>query len=154
MEIKYSSEVPPRIEGGGVKRTLNYNIRELKESELQELWKKEMNREEMSYEAWKQEHKYAYSSVTIGNARWTYSGIVEAIIREKYTIDEMEAITNNMAAVNAVFLQTLVSEGIIEATKYLKSSIDDDNSTIFKEMQEWRAMAKREAKALFQSRIE
>lgn len=146
--------MPQKTEGGGTRRTLNYNIRELTESELQELWEKEMNREEMSYESWKQEHKYAYSSVTIGNARWTYSGIVEAIIREKYTIDQMEAITNNMAAVNAVFLQTLVSEGIIEATKYLKSSIDDDNSTIFKEMQEWRAMAKREAKALFQSRTE
>lgn len=149
MEIKYSSEMPPRTEGGGVKRTLNYNIRELTESELQELWERETNREEMNYEAWKREHKYAYSSVTIGNARWTYSGVVEAIIREKYTIDQMEAITNNMAAVNAVFLQTLVSGGIIEATKYLKSSIDDENSTIFKEMQEWRAMAKREAKELF-----
>ena len=149
MEIKYSREVPPRIEGGGVKRTFNYNIRELTESELLELWEREANREDMNYESFKLEHKYAYSSVTIGNARWTYSGIVEAIIREKYSIDEMEAITNNMAAINAVFLQTLVSEGIIEATKYLKSSIDDDNSTIFKEMQEWRALAKREAKELF-----
>lgn len=149
MEIKYSSQIPPRIEGGGVKRTLNYNIRELTESELLELWQRESIREDMNYESFKLEHKYAYSSVTIGNARWTYSGVVEAIIREKYTIDEMEAITNNMAAVTAVFLQTLVSEGIIEATKYLKSSIDDDNSTIFKEMQEWRALAKREAKELF-----
>ena len=119
------------------------------ESELLELWEREANREDMNYESWKLEHKYAYSSVTIGNARWTYSGIVEAIIREKYTIDEMEAITNNMAAVTSVFLQTLVSEGIIEATKYLRDSIDDDNSTIFKEMQEWRALAKREAKELF-----
>ena len=148
MEIKYSREVPPRIEGGGVKRTLNYNLRELTESELLELWERESNREDMNYESWKLEHKYAYSSVTIGNARWTYSGVVEAIIREKYTIDEMEAITNNMAAVTAVFLQTLVSEGIIEATKYLKSSIDDDNSTIFKEMQEWRKMAKEVAKSI------
>lgn len=121
----------------------------MEESELQDLWESETIREDMNYESWKREHKYSYSSVTIGNARWTYSGVVEAIIREKYTIDEMEAITNNMAAVNAVFLQTLVSDGIIEATKYLRSSIDDDNSTIFKEMQEWRAMAKSEAKGLF-----
>ena len=149
MEIKYSSQIPPRIEGGGVKRTLNYNIRELTDSELLELWQRESNRAEINYESFKLEHKYAYSSVTIGNARWTYSGVVEAIIREKYTIDEMEAITNNMAAVTAVFLQTLVSEGIIEATKYLRDSIDDDNSTIFKEMQEWRALAKKEAKGLF-----
>ena len=149
MEIKYSSEMPSKTEGGGTRRTLNYNIRELSESELQDLWERETIREDMNYESWKIEHKYAYSSVTVGNARWTYSGVVEAIIREKYTIDEMEAITNNMAAVTAVFLQTLVSEGIIEATKYLKNSIDDDNSTIFKEMQEWRALAKREAKELF-----
>lgn len=143
--------MPAKTEGGGVKRTLNYNVRELTESELQELWQREANREEINYEAWKKEHKYAYSSVTIGNARWTYNGVVEAIIREKYTIDEMEAITNNMAAVNALFLQTLVSDGIIEATKYLKSSIDDDNSTNFKNMQEWRAMAKQEAKELFKA---
>lgn len=141
--------MPVRTERNGVRRTLNYNVRELEESELLDLWERETNREDLNYKAFAKEHKYAYSSVTIGNARWSYNGVVEAIIREKYTIDEMEAITNNMAAVNAVFLQTLVSDGIVEATKYLKSSIDDDNSSIFKEMQEWRAMAKREAKELF-----
>ena len=149
MVIKYSSEVPPRIEGGGVKRTLNYNIRELTESELLELWERESYREEMNYESWKIEHKYAYSSVTIGNARWTYSGIVEAIIREKYTIDEMEAITNNMAAINAVFLQTLVTGGIVEAIKFLKDSADAVDAETFKEMQEWRALAKKESKEIF-----
>ena len=57
MEIKYSSEVPPKIEGGGVKRTLNYNIREMEESELQDLWERETIREDMNYESWKIEHK-------------------------------------------------------------------------------------------------
>lgn len=149
MEIKYSSEVPPRIEGGGVKRTLNYNIRELTESELLELWERETNREDMNYESWKIEHKYAYNSVTIGNARWTYSGVVEAIIREKYSIDEMEAITNNMAAINAVFMQTLVTDGIVGAIKYLKDSADSEDANTFKEMQEWRQLAKNEAKEIF-----
>jgi hypothetical protein len=60
----------------------------------------------------------------------------------------MEAITNNMAAVNAVFMQTLVTEGIIGATKYLKESINDENTAKFKEMQEWRAMAKQTAKEI------
>lgn len=149
MEIKYSREVPSRIEGGGVKRTLNYNIRELTESELNELWERESNREDMNYESWKIEHKYAYNSVTIGNARWTYSGVVEAIIREKYSIDEMEAITNNMAAINAVFMQTLVTDGIVGAIKYLKDSADSEDTNTFKEMQEWRQLAKNEAKEIF-----
>lgn len=149
MEIKYSREVPSRIEGGGVKRTLNYNIRELTESELNELWERESNREDMNYESWKIEHKYAYNSVTIGNARWTYSGVVEAIIREKYSIDEMEAITNNMAAINAVFMQALVTDGIVGAIKYLKDSADSEDANTFKEMQEWRQLAKNEAKEIF-----
>lgn len=149
MEIKYSREVPSRIEGGGVKRTLNYNIRELTESELNELWERESNREDMNYESWKIEHKYAYNSVTIGNARWTYSGVVEAIIREKYSIDEMEAITNNMSAINAVFMQTLVTDGIVGAIKYLKDSADSEDANTFKEMQEWRHLAKNEAKEIF-----
>lgn len=149
MVIKYSNEIPPRIEGGGVKRTLNYNIRELTESELLELWERESIREDMNYESWKREHKYAYNSVTVGNARWTYSGVVEAIIRDKYTIDEMEAITNNMAAINAVFLQTLVTGGIVEAIKFLKDSADAVDAETFKEMQEWRALAKKESKEIF-----
>ena len=48
-------------------------------------------------------------------------------------------------------MQTLVGEGIIAATKYLKDSIDDDNTARFKEMQEWRAMAKKEAKEVFKN---
>jgi nitrogenase subunit NifH len=75
-------------------------------------------------------------------SQWTRDGIINAIIRDKYRQDEMEAITNNMAAINAVFMQTLVTDGIIAATKYLKDSINDDNTARFKEMQEWRKMAK------------
>lgn len=71
-----------------------------------------------------------------------YGDVVSGVIRAKYTQDEMEAITNNMAAVNAVFMQTLVSEGIIAATSYLKDSIDEEQTTNFQAMQEWRRTAK------------
>lgn len=74
-----------------------------------------------------------------------YGDVVAGIVRSKYTQDEMEAITNNMAAINAVFMQTLVTDGIVAATKYLKDSINDENTAKFKEMQEWRAMAKKVA---------
>ena len=77
-----------------------------------------------------------------------YGDVVAGIVRSKYTQDEMEAITNNMAAINAVFMQTLVTDGVIAATKYLKDSIDNDKSKQFKEMQEWRNMAKELAKSI------
>ncbi len=121
-------------------------MRELGESELKELWDKELNKEDMSYEVFAREHKYSYNSLSIGNGRWGYSGIVEAIIRDKYSADQMEAITNNMAAINAVFMQTLVSGGIVEAIKFLRESADAADAETFREMQEWRALAKREAK--------
>jgi hypothetical protein len=81
--------------------------------------------------------------------QWSYGGVVNAIIRDKYRVDEMESITNNMAAINALFMQTLVSEGIVGAIQYLRDSYDKDNAEIFKQMQEWRAMAKKEAKSIF-----
>ena len=148
MEVKYSNEVPVSVERHGTRRTLNYNVRELGESEIKELWDKESNKEGMSYEVFAREHKYSYNSLSIGNGRWGYSGIVEAIIRDKYSADQMEAITNNMAAVNAVFMQTLVSGGIVEAIKYLRESADAADAETFREMQEWRTMAKQEAKSI------
>lgn len=151
MEIKYSSQPPTTMERNGTRRTLNYNIHELSESEIKALWDSENKDDGTTYESFALSHKYSYNSLTMGNARWTYNGIVEAIIREKYSIDQMEAITNNMAAINAVFMQKLVSEGILEATKYLKESINDENSTIFKEMQQWRAMAKSVAKEIIKT---
>lgn len=148
MEVKYSSEIPEKVTRTGVKRTLSYNVREMSEEELRALWDIEPQ-DGTPYEYWAKEHRYVYNVVTMGSARWSYSDVVEAIIRDRYTIDEMEAMTNNMAAINAVFMQTLVSDGIIAATKYLKDSIDDVNTQNFKAMQEWRAMAKREAKEVF-----
>ena len=141
--------LPENVTRHGTRRTLNYNVRELDENELKELWGKETNKDDMSYDSFARQHKYAYHSLSIGNGRWGYSGVVEAIIRDKYSADQMEAITNNMAAINAVFMQTLVSGGIVDAIKYLKESADSDDTAAFKEMQEWRAMAKKEAKGIF-----
>ena len=147
MEEKYSSSYPERVIRDGARRTLNYDIRELGEDEIKSLWEKEPQMDGGApYDYFAKEHRYAYRSVTMGGARWTYQGIVEAIIREKYSVDEMEAITNNMAAINAVFMQTLVSGGIVEAIKFLKESADVSDADAFKEMQEWRALAKREAR--------
>lgn len=148
METKYSSEIPEKVTRKGTRRTLNYNVRELSDEEIKELWEREPQ-EGTPYDYFAKEHKYAYNSVTMGSARWSYSDIVEAIIREKYTSDQMEAITNNMAAINAVFLQTLVNGGIVEAIKFLRESADAADAETFREMQEWRALAKKEAKDIF-----
>ena len=147
MELNYSAEEPEKVILKGARRKLNYNVIELSESELKELWNKEENKD-VPYDYFAKEHKYVYNSLVMGGAQWNYGGIVNAIVREKYSIDEMEAITNNMAAINAVFMQTLVSGGIVDAIKYLKESADSDDTAAFKEMQEWRQVAKREAKGV------
>lgn len=126
---------------------MNYNVRELSDEEIKELWEREPQ-EGTPYDYFAKEHKYAYNSVTMGSARWSYSDIVEAIIREKYTSDQMEAITNNMNVVVAEFFNVLVTDGIMDAIKYLVGSINDDNTANFKAMQEWRNLAKREARSV------
>ena len=148
METKYSSEIPVSVERHGTRRTLNYNVRELGESELKELWDEELNKEDTSYEVFAREHKYSYNSLSIGNGRWGYNGIVEAIIREKYTNDQMEAITNNVNVIVAEFFNTLVTDGLADSIKYLLSSVKSENMENFRDMQEWRALAKREARSI------
>lgn len=119
----------------------------MSDEEIKELWEREPQ-EGTPYDYFAKEHKYAYNSVTMGSARWSYSDIVEAIIREKYTSDQMEAITNNMNVVVAEFFNVLVTDGIMDAIKYLVGSINDDNTANFKAMQEWRNLAKREARSV------
>jgi hypothetical protein len=152
MENKYSSERPVKVER--VKRgyTLNYNVKETSEEELLDLWLSSGRSEtegEQPTDDFKRENKYVYNSVYVAMGQWKYDGLVNAIIRDKYREDEMEAITNNLAAVNAMFFQTLVSEGIVEAIQYLRDSYKSDDTERFKEMQEWRHMAKQEAKTIF-----
>lgn len=148
MEIKYSSEVPSKVERNGVRRTLNYNVRETTEEEVKNLWEQQGNDGEPD-NGFKLSHKYVYNAASIGGARWNYQGVVEAIVRDKYTADEMEAITNNMNAITGGFFNVLVTDGIIKATKYLVDSINSENTANFTEMQAWRAMAKRTAKEIF-----
>ena len=152
MKKYYSNEIPERIITIPPKRTLTYGAYEVGEEEIQQKWD-ELNKEiegtpSTPDEVFRELYKYAYYQVTIPMGQWTRDGIINAIIRDKYRQDEMEAITNNMAAINAVFMQTLVSDGILAATKYLKDSINDENTKRFKEMQEWRAMAKEIAKSI------
>lgn len=147
METKYSSEIPEKSVREGVKRTLNYNVRELSEEEIKALWEREENKE-TPYDYFAREHKYSYNTLTVGIGRWNYKGLVEAIIRDRYSSDEMEAITNNMNAIVGEFFNVLVTEGIIGATKYLLESIHEENSENFKQMQQWRALAKKEARSV------
>lgn len=156
MEKKYSFAKPEMVEtekvGMVTYRLLNYEVRETSIEEMLELWEEfSKDMEELPTEPeqlFKDEHKWQYFQVRFPIGIWSKDKIVEAIIRDKYSQDEMEAITNNMAAINAVFMQTLVTDGIIAATKYLKDSINDANTARFKEMQEWRAMAKSVAREI------
>ena len=149
MENNYSNEQPQKVERIRNGYRLNYNIRETTEEELLELWQSSSRSEEegdVPTDDFKRENKYVYHSINVPMGQWSYGGVVNAIIRDKYRVDEMEAITNNMAAINALFMQTLVSEGIVDAIQYLRESYDKDNAEIFKEMQDWRTMAKQEAR--------
>ena len=148
MEKKFSSEVPVQVERNGSIRVLNYGVREATEVEILEEWKNSTMSEQgdVPTSDFVSSHKYVYYSVRVPMAQWNYGGVVNAVVRDKYQVDEMEAITNNMAAINAVFMQTLVNGGIVDAIKYLKESADSDDTAAFKAMQEWRAMAKREAR--------
>ena len=149
MEKKYSSEMPSAVENNALARLVNFNIETLTDKEIKDLWFNETMQSELEPDiTYIESHRYRFDSVEVDNSQWTRDGIINAIIRDKYRQDEMEAITNNMAAITAVFMQTLVSDGIVAATKYLKDSINDENTNRFKEMQEWRAMAKEVAKSI------
>ena len=153
MEKKYSREIPNKVERMGGKFVLNYHLQETTEEEILSLWESEHYGMEEDYgqpdDYFKEEHKYNFNQVIVPMGKWKYDEVVSAIIRDKYREDEMESITNNLAAVNAMFFQTLVNEGIVAAIQYLRDSYKSDDTEIFKEMQEWRAFAKMEAREIF-----
>lgn len=153
MQKKYSKDLPKKVERMGGKFVLNYHLQETTEEEIISLWESEHYGMEEDYgqpdDYFKEEHKYNFNQVVVPMGKWKYDEVVSAIIRDKYREDEMEAITNNLAAVNAMFFQTLVSDGIVGAIQYLRDSYKSDDTERFKEMQEWRALAKREAKSIF-----
>lgn len=151
MEQKFSAEYPQKSERIGNRRWLNYMVQETPMEEIERQWRIQRGEVEGENigspdEGFINEHKYMYYSVGIALGRWNYGGIVEAIIRDRYSSDEMEAITNNMNAIVGEFFNVLVTEGILGATKYLLESIHEENSENFKQMQEWRALAKKEAR--------
>jgi hypothetical protein len=153
MEKKYSREIPNKVERMGGKFVLNYHLQETTEEEILSLWKDFNYGMEEDYgqpdDYFKEEHKYNFNQVIVPMGKWKYDEVVSAIIRDKYREDEMEAITNNLAAVNAMFFQTLVNEGIVGAIQYLRDSYKSEDTEKFKEMQEWRALAKKEAREIF-----
>lgn len=153
MQKKYSREMPSKVERMGGKFVLNYHLQETTEEEILSLWESEYYGMEEDYgqpdDYFKEEHKYNFNQVIVPMGKWKYDEVVSAIIRDKYREDEMEAITNNMNAVVSEFFSVLVTDGIIKATKYLVDSVDDEKMKQFKEMQEWRAFAKKTAKEIF-----
>lgn len=70
-------------------------------------------------------YHFKYASLLPDN--YNYGGLIDAIIRLKYTSKDMEAIINN----------------------YLINSDSDEYKNEFLEMQEWRQFAKAEAKKHF-----
>lgn len=155
MEIKYSKDIPSKIEMVINGILFRYNVAETSMAEIETLWKNKHTEivEESINEAFIISHKYKYNELRIPQGRIKYDSVVEDIIRDKYSTDEMEAITNNMNAVVSEFFATLVSDGIVKATKYLVDSVDSDKMQRFKEMQEWRALAKKEAKSIFKNKL-
>ena len=97
MNVNYSPTMPASNIKAGSKMILNYLIKELTDEEIKALWEKseQYNNDEPSTQ-FINDHKYSYYSISIGCGQWNYGGIVNAIIRDKYKNDEMEAITNNV----------------------------------------------------------
>lgn len=150
MKKIYNSERPKQVIAAPPRYILNYGIYKVSDEEINKLWNERgIEGSAPTPDEWfKERHKYGYWQLSIPMGRWNYQGIVEAIIRDKYTADEMEAITNNMNAVTGEFFNVLVTDGILSATKYLLDNINDENTKNFKEMQEWRFNAKRIAKEI------
>ena len=150
MKIKFSKDIPNKLEKVINGILIRYNITEVSEEEIVKKWKQQYNNlDGYPDNIFINNNKYKYSEIRIPQGRVTYEKIVEDLIRDKYTIDEMEAITNNLNAVISEFFSVLITDGIIKATKYLVDSVDDEKMKQFKEMQEWRAFAKKTAKEIF-----
>ena len=149
MEKTFSSIAPESIERFPSRRIINFDIRLATEEEIKDKWISSGNEGDEPTEYFISNHKWVYYQITLSTARWYYTGVVEAIVRAKYSTDEMEAITNNMNASVGSFFNALVSDGIVGAIKYLKDSANEDNTIAFREMQEWRAKAKAWAREVF-----
>lgn len=92
-----STEKPKRVENKGSNVVLRFNIEETDNGYL-----------------------YEYVIVKLGN--WNYSGIVSAIVRSRYSQDDVEAIILNAG--------------------------DEEHKGKYEELQEWRKFAKQLAKSV------
>ena len=153
MEVKFSSEVPVKLGKARNGFMLSYNVVETPMEEIIRQWQSQrggMDGEDVSEPdaEFVRSHKYMYHEVRVAHGQWNYGGIVNAIVRDKYGVDEMEGITNNVTAVVSEFFEHLVVDGLMSATKYLSEAFKGGslNMEDFRAMQEWRLMAKREAK--------
>lgn len=79
------------------------------------------------------------STVELETGVWNYGAIVSALVRAKYSADDIEAITNNNIA-----LLTMPSEVSSAASEEDR----EEKLAEFKEMQEWRSKCKKRAKEL------
>jgi hypothetical protein len=127
---KYSKEQPKQVHTRMPRMYLNFNIHEMSDAELKELYLKENEGMELVSEEpdeyYKEEHKYRYESVDLPIGKWGYSNLVDALITYKYPNDKMTAIINN----------------------YLLDPNDEEALQEFTTMQQWRKFSKNLAKSV------
>lgn len=135
MAIKYSNTLPKKIEQIGTNYILCINVNETTEEEILSLWQNYKldigSISETPYDYFVEEHKYNYNQISVPVGKWTYSDVIEAIIRDKYSADEMEAIINN------------------KMKSFFQNPETEDQE--YNQMQEWRILAKQEAKNIFKN---
>ena len=154
MEVKFSSEVPVKLGKARNGFMLSYNVVETPMEEIIRQWQSQrggMDGEDAGEPdaEFVRSHKYMYHEVRVANGQWNYGGIVNAIVRDKYDVSSMESLNNNITATVYGFFMELVGGGLVQAIQYLKDSFKDlVNTEDFKSMQDWRAMAKKEAKSV------
>ena len=127
---KYAKERPNQVHTRMPRMYLNFNIHEMSDEELKELYLKENEGIELLSEEpdeyYKEAHKFRYESVDLPIGKWGYSNLVDALITYKYPNDKMTAIVNN----------------------YLLDPNDEEALQEFTQMQEWRKFAKELAKSV------
>ena len=79
------------------------------------------------------------STVELETGVWNYGAIVSALVRAKYSADDIEAITNNNIAL--LTMPSAVSSAESEEDR-------EEKLAEFRKMQEWRSKCKERAKEL------
>ena len=79
------------------------------------------------------------STVELETGVWNYGAIVSALVRAKYSADDIEAITNNNIAL--LTMPSAVSSAASDEDR-------EEKLAEFREMQEWRSKCKERAREL------